>query len=84
MTENALLEYLQAMSQARPGGEGIRVEELRIALLGKMGVARIRQMLAEGLANGTICRTKRTFESLRGHMVTETTYALVTQPKVSV
>ena len=66
MTEAALLEALRAAVHHAPGGDGLRVEEIAVAL--QRPEAYVRTLVREALQARTIRRTTRIIEQINGTM----------------
>lgn len=75
MTLEQLQEALRNAARPDQNDPGFRVDEISAAT-GLSG-ARVHKMIAEGLANGTVVRSKRVVESIRGHQMPVTTYVFL-------
>lgn len=72
MTLEQLQEVLRNAARPDQNDPGFRVEEIAAAT-GLAG-ARVHRMIAEGLANGTVQRSRRIIETIRGHQMPVTTF----------
>lgn len=75
MTLEQLQEALRTAARPDQDEPGFRVEEVSAAT--GLTAARVQKMIAEGLANGTVVRSKRVIDTIRGHRMPVTTFVFL-------